>query len=87
MNAGLEWPWSEWRAVIGDANHTDAICDWLLLDAERRALTDVIEDRAERASTLVGSQLRMMWSPAVGSTGRRASVAWSALQLDTVWSC
>ena len=37
-----------------------AIDDWLLAplrDAERRDLTEVIEDRAERASTLIASQL------------------------------
>ena len=37
-----------------------AIDDWMiapLRDAERRDLTEVIEDRAERASTLIASQL------------------------------
>ena len=37
-----------------------AIDDWLLAplrDAERRDLAEVIEDRAERASTLIASQL------------------------------
>ena len=37
-----------------------AIDDWMLpplRDAERRDLTEVVEDRAERASTLIASQL------------------------------
>jgi DNA replication protein DnaC len=37
-----------------------AIDDWLLAplrDSERRDLAEVIEDRSERASTLVASQL------------------------------
>jgi DNA replication protein DnaC len=47
-----------------------AIDDWLLAaltDAERRDLLEVIEDRSERASTLVASQLPpTAWHAAIG---------------------
>ena len=47
-----------------------AIDDWLLAplrDAERRDLTEVIEDRAERASTLIASQLPVPdWHALIG---------------------
>jgi DNA replication protein DnaC len=47
-----------------------AIDDWLLAaltDAERRDLLEVIEDRSERASTLIASQLPPpAWHAAIG---------------------
>ena len=47
-----------------------AIDDWLLAplrDAERRDLSEVIEDRAERASTLIASQLPVAdWHAVIG---------------------
>ena len=47
-----------------------AIDDWLLAplrDAERRDLLEVIEDRAERASTLIAGQLPVPdWHGAIG---------------------
>ena len=47
-----------------------AIDDWLLAplrDAERRDLSEVIEDRAERASTLIASQLPVAdWYAVIG---------------------
>ena len=47
-----------------------AIDDWMLAplrDAERRDLTEVIEDRAERASTLIASQLPVTdWHAVIG---------------------
>ena len=47
-----------------------AIDDWLLApltDAERRDLLEVIEDRSERASTLIASQLPpTAWHAAIG---------------------
>lgn len=47
-----------------------AIDDWLLAplsDAERRDLLEVIEDRSERTSTLIGSQLPpTAWHAAIG---------------------
>ena len=47
-----------------------AIDDWLLApltDAERRDLLEVIEDRNERASTLIASQLPpTAWHEAIG---------------------
>ena len=47
-----------------------AIDDWLLAplrDAERRDLTEIIEDRAERASTLIASQLPVTdWHAGIG---------------------
>ena len=54
-----------------------AIDDWLLAplrDAERRDLTEVIEDRAERGSTLIASQLPATdWHAGIGdpNQGRR----------------
>lgn len=50
--------------------HLLAIDDWLLAplsDAERRDLLEVIEDRSERASTLIASQLPpTAWHAAIG---------------------
>ena len=47
-----------------------AIDDWMLVPlrgAERRDLTEVIEGRAERASTLIASQLPVTdWHAAIG---------------------
>ena len=47
-----------------------AIDDWLLAplrDPERRDLVEVIEDRSERASTLVASQLPIQdWHASIG---------------------
>ena len=52
-----------------------AIDDWLLApltDAERRDLLEVIEDRSERTSTLIASQLPpTAWHAAIGEPSRR----------------
>jgi len=55
-----------------------AIDDWLLAplrDAERRDLTEVIEDRAERASTLVASQLPVTdWHAVIGDPNQADAI-------------
>jgi DNA replication protein DnaC len=55
-----------------------AIDDWLLAplrDAERRDLTEVIEDRAERASTLVASQLLATdWHAVIGDPNQADAI-------------
>ena len=55
-----------------------AIDDWLLAplrDAERRDLTEVIEDRAERASTLIASQLPVTdWHAGIGDPNQADAI-------------
>ena len=55
-----------------------AIDDWLLAplrDAERRDLTEVIEDRAERASTLIASQLPLTdWHAVIGDPNQADAI-------------
>src|SRR6266851_4396818 len=55
-----------------------AIDDWLLApltDAERRDLLEVIEDRSERASTLIASQLPpTAWHAAIGEPSVAAAI-------------
>ena len=55
-----------------------AIDDWLLAplrDAERRDLTEVIEDRAERASTLIASQLPVTdWHAGIGNPNQADAI-------------
>ena len=55
-----------------------AIDDWLLAplrDAERRDLTEVIEDRAERASTLIASQLPATdWHAVIGDPNQADAI-------------
>ena len=55
-----------------------AIDDWLLAplrDAERRDLTEVIEDRAERASTLIASQLPVAdWHGVIGDPNQADAI-------------
>ena len=55
-----------------------AIDDWLLAplrDAERRDLTEVIEDRAERASTLIASQLPVTdWHGGIGDPNQADAI-------------
>ena len=55
-----------------------AIDDWMLAplrDAERRDLTEVIEDRAERASTLIASQLPAEdWHAVIGDPNQADAI-------------
>ena len=55
-----------------------AIDDWMiapLRDAERRDLTEVIEDRAERASTLITSQLPVTdWHAVIGDANQADAI-------------
>ena len=55
-----------------------AIDDWMiapLRDAERRELTEVIEDRAERASTLIASQLPVTdWHAVIGDANQADAI-------------
>ena len=55
-----------------------AIDDWMiapLRDAERRDLTEVIEDRAERASTLIASQLPVTdWHAVIGDPNQADAI-------------
>ena len=55
-----------------------AIDDWLLAplrDAERRDLTEVIEDRAERASTLIACQLPVTdWHGVIGDPNQADAI-------------
>ena len=55
-----------------------ALDDWLLAplrDAERRDLTEVIEDRAERASTLIASQLPATdWHAVIGDPNQADAI-------------
>ena len=55
-----------------------AIDDWLLAplrDAERRDLAEVIEDRAERASTLIASQLPVPdWHAVIGDPNQADAI-------------
>ena len=55
-----------------------AIDDWMLAplrDAERRDLTEVIEDRAERASTLIASQLPVTdWHAVIGDANQADAI-------------
>jgi DNA replication protein DnaC len=55
-----------------------AIDDWLLAplrDAERRDLVEVIEDRSERASTIIASQLLVKdWHAAIGDANLADSI-------------
>ena len=55
-----------------------AIDDWMiapLRDAERRDLTEVIEDRAERASTLIASQLPVTdWHTVIGDPNQADAI-------------
>ena len=55
-----------------------AIDDWMiapLRDAERRDLTEVIEDRAERASTLIASQLPVTdWHAVIGDANQADAI-------------
>ena len=55
-----------------------AIDDWLLAplrDAERRDLTEVIEDRTERASTLIASQLPTAdWHTVIGDPNQADAI-------------
>ena len=55
-----------------------AIDDWMLAplrDAERRDLTEVIEDRAERASTLIASQLPVTdWHAVIGDPNQADAI-------------
>ena len=55
-----------------------AVDDWMiapLRDAERRDLTEVIEDRAERASTLIASQLPVTdWHAAIGDSNQADAI-------------
>ena len=55
-----------------------AIYDWMiapLRDAERRDLTEVIEDRAERASTLIASQLPVTdWHAVIGDSNQADAI-------------
>ena len=55
-----------------------AIDDWLLAplrDAERRDLTEVIEDRAERGSTLIASQLPATdWHAGIGDPNQADAI-------------
>lgn len=58
--------------------HLLAIDDWLLAplrDPERRDLVEVIEDRSERASTLIASQLRSKdWHASIGDPNLADSI-------------
>ncbi len=55
-----------------------AIDDWMLAplrDAERRDLTEVIEDRAERASTLIASQFLVTdWHAVIGDPNQADAI-------------
>jgi DNA replication protein DnaC len=55
-----------------------AIDDWLLAplrDSERRDLVEVIEDRSERASTLIASQLPVKdWHASIGDPNLADSI-------------
>jgi len=55
-----------------------AIDDWMiapLRDTERRDLTEVIEDRAERASTLIASQLPVTdWHAVIGDPNQADAI-------------
>ena len=55
-----------------------AIDDWMLAplrDTERRDLTEVIEDRAERASTLIASQLPVTdWHAVIGDPNQADAI-------------
>ena len=55
-----------------------AIDDWMiapLRDGERRDLTEVIEDRAERASTLIASQLSVTdWHAVIGDPNQADAI-------------
>ena len=55
-----------------------AIDDWMLAplrDAERRDLNEVIEDRAERASTLIASQLPVTdWHAVIGDPNQADAI-------------
>ncbi|MDD9982474.1 MAG: IS21-like element helper ATPase IstB, partial [Gammaproteobacteria bacterium] len=55
-----------------------AIDDWMLAplrDAERRDLTEVVEDRAERASTLIASQLPVTdWHAVIGDPNQADAI-------------
>ena len=55
-----------------------AIDDWMiapLRDAERRDLTEVIEDRAERAATLIASQLPVTdWHAVIGDANQADAI-------------
>ena len=55
-----------------------AIDDWMLAplrDAERRDLTEVVEDRAERASTLIASQLPATdWHAVIGDPNQADAI-------------
>ena len=55
-----------------------AIDDWILAplrDAERRDLTEIIEDRAERASTLIASQLPVAdWHTVIGDPNQADAI-------------
>ena len=61
-----------------------AIDDWMiapLRDAERRDLTEVIEDRAERASTLIASQLPVTdWHAVIGDPNQADAICDRLLQ-------
>lgn len=61
-----------------------AIDDWLLAaltDAERRDLLEVIEDRSERTSTLIASQLPpTAWHAAIGDPHQRGWPRHDALE-------
>jgi len=61
-----------------------AIDDWLLAplrDAERRDLVEVIEDRSERASTLIASQVPVKdWHAAIGDANLADSICDRLLQ-------
>ena len=50
-------------------------CSRPLRDAERRDLTEVIEDRAERASTLIASQLLVTdWHAVIGDPNQADAI-------------
>ena len=55
-----------------------AVDDWMiapLRDGERRDLTEVIEDRAERASTLTASQLPVAdWHAVIGDANHADAI-------------
>jgi DNA replication protein DnaC len=61
-----------------------AIDDWLLSplrDAERRDLVEIIEDRSERASTLIASQVPVKdWHAAIGDANLADSICDRLLQ-------
>ena len=55
-----------------------AIDDWMLAplrDTERRDLTEVVEDRAERASTIIASQLPVTdWHAVIGDPNQADAI-------------